>query len=333
MREQHSNRGRRRRRGAWVAAVAVALMSVVASPPSLRAAESPGPVAEEPADAWLGGDGAVPPPEAGVVEGGSRFALLAASRGGNRMTIRWPNPGPAATEVTVWASADEPGHWGVRDWRRFPMAVTRTGEGESWEAAVPVASVAVPTVYSVRGVIDGLPRVSGLRIFRPERAGMTEPTSPFLGFVDGFEEGLEGWEGPVVEGRAGVVSRSTNALSGRWSLRVEVPPGRGSVVVGTVRIRGWMLREPGVTAVRLAVRTESGEGRLRLALHSRARTDRLAVHPVVDEPRVGPQWQRVEVPLEAFRGLEPGAVDWFSVQLVAESGRALLLDDVELELR
>ena len=171
-----------RRPGSWraaaVAATLVVVTALAALRPTLRAADSLPAAAEEPADAWLTGEGMAPPAEAGAVEGGARFAGVVAARSGNRMIVRWPNSGPAATEVTVMASADEPGHWGVRDWRKYPMTATRTAEGESWEVAVPIPTVGVPTVYCVRGVVEGLPRVSGLRIFRPNRAGMTEPTTP-----------------------------------------------------------------------------------------------------------------------------------------------------------
>lgn len=289
----------------------------------------PAPAPEPVADEALS-DG-VPPPDAGAVEPGGRGSILTAVREGSRMAIRWvPADGVQPADPVAWVSTGAPGHWPARDWRRWTL---KEEAGGVRVARVPVVSASEPVVYCVGERVGEVRRCSPLRVFRPEAAGFREPTAPFLGFLEGFEDGIEGWEGPAGAGREGALRASSQALAGRGALRMEVPAERGSVTVGTPRIRGWMFREHAVSAVRVAVRTESGNGRLRFALHSRTGTDGLAVHPVAFEPVVGPGWQRIEVPVEAFAGLRALEVDWFSVQFLAESGRALLLDDVELVLR
>src|SRR4051794_22075116 len=48
--------------------------------------------------------------------------------------------------VTLVASADELGHWPVRDWRSYPMMLA---EG-AWSARPPIDDIHVPLVYFVR---------------------------------------------------------------------------------------------------------------------------------------------------------------------------------------
>lgn len=280
------------------------------------------------ADEWWTGEfasprGAAPAPAAGVFDGVSGVA-----RDG-RLRVRW-SPPASVTGIEVLASTDSPGHWRVRDWRRYPMAPEGAG---SWQASIPVPSVEVPTFYLVRATLAGKPTDSPPRIFRPRLAGLTQPTFPFTGFLEGFEEGVDAWE---LIGRASVpgsLGWSNHAASGRHALRVVVPSGRGSVTIGTVRVRGWMLVEHPVVALRWMARTESGEGRVRCALHSRARTPDLAVHESREEWVVGPGWRQVEVPLVGLPHLRPADVDWLTLQFRAEAGGVLLVDDLELVLR
>ncbi|MGE3311406.1 MAG: hypothetical protein AB7O66_15675 [Limisphaerales bacterium] len=235
--------------------------------------------------------------------------------------------GPVETP-RVLASTDAPGHWPSRDWRAWPM----TGGKGAWEARIPLESARTPVVYFVEAGA-GSTNVSAMRWFRPGLAGVTEPTRPFTGHLEGFEQGLGGWEwGGSGDGAMGMTT-SSQAWTGRAALRLEVPRGRASATIGTVRLRGWMLVEHAPVNLVMAARTESGVGKLRLALHGGARSDDLAVYPARREFEVGPAWRRIEVPLESFVNLRPSTVDWLTVQFLADGGRAVLLDDVELELR
>ncbi len=292
-----------------------------------------------------GGDGwssdVRPPSEFGrrrVAGATGIYGNLTARVAERHMVVRWTPPRSVAATgpiPVVRASTDTPGKRVLRDWRPWPMKRT---EGGAFEARIPVPSVEVPTAYFLSRELREATEASPVREFWPRLAGMTEPTEPFRGFVEGFEDGASGWELVTAVGDASPgrhLRLSTNALSGGGALRVEIPPGRGSVTVGTVRVRGWMLTEHPVEAIRVAARTESGEGRLGCVLHSRARAgaDDLAVHPARGEFRVLPAWQRLEVPVEAFVGLRPYWVDWLTLQFFGDSGGAVLLDDLELVLR
>jgi hypothetical protein len=284
----------------------------------------------QPADDWLGEDRVIVPGSSSALTGPLNEAskeVLSAVPAGGWLQVTWqPETSPRGTVVVV-ASTGRIGPGVLRDWREYPM--TRTGP--VWVARLPLASGREPLVYAVRewGPDRTLWRGTAPRIFHPLRSGDVEPTFPFTGFLEGFEEGWEGWERADGRPSESVLSRSDDAWSGRRALRVEVPVGRGSITVGTVRVQGWMLWEHDLVSIRMMVRTEGGEGRLRVALHSRARTPDLAVHPA-PEVVVGPEWRRLEWALETFVGLKRREVDWMTLHFLAEEGVVLLLDDVEL---
>ncbi|MCC6232014.1 MAG: hypothetical protein IT580_05190, partial [Verrucomicrobiales bacterium] len=141
------------------------------------------------------------------------------------------------------------------------------------------------------------------------------------------------WELVSARAAGAALARSEEAWLGGASLRVEVPPGRGSVTIGTPQIRGWMLEEFGVRAIRFVAKTTRNPGSLKLALHVGTGTDRMAVHGATREWEVGSTWTRVELALEDLPRLDPRGVDWFSIQFRAESGTSLLLDELELVVR
>jgi hypothetical protein len=255
-----------------------------------------------------------------------------------RIAVTWVPPGDAGAAkratgtVEVLASTGRPGHWLSRDWRRWKMEQTASG----WRAVVPVETVDEPIAYYVRHLEEGRSRVSPVRLFRTPGSELLAPTFVFTGFLDGFEEGIAGWEPVAAALPETAVTHSQRALTGRGALRLEVPAGRASVTVGTVRIQGWMLLEHAPVAVRFAARLEDATGRkedvgrIGCALHGNARTPDVAIYPTLGEFTIGREWRRLEIPIEAFTGLRPGTVDWFTIQFRADSGRALLVDDLEL---
>ena len=129
------------------------------------------------------------------------------------------------------------------------------------------------------------------------------------------------------------LSWSEEAWRGRRSLRVEVPAGRASVTVGTPQVRGWMLVERDVRSIRVMVRTVRGVGRVTLALQARTEAGELSVHEDPREWAVTDSWARVELVVGALPRLASRDVDWFSLQFRAEPGAALLVDELELEVR
>lgn len=287
---------------------------------------------EEPGvDAWC--SGTIPGLEAEASPGW--FEDLKASVVGEerRLAVVWAPPREVGTNgaAVVEVSTGRAGHWPSRDWKRWPMQPS----AEGWRAMVAVASVEAPLVYFVRytAPAGGRAVASPLRLFRTVASDLTTPTFVFNGFLDGFEEGIPGWEAVAAGLPETVLQASAKALTGRGALRMEVPPGRASVTVGTVRVQGWMLEEHAPVALRFAARTESGDGQVHCDLHGFARTPQVAIYPTQADFPIGPEWRRLEVPMEAFTGLRPGTVDWFTIQFRAESGRALLVDDLELVLR
>lgn len=284
----------------------------------------------QPADDWLREEGVTVPgsaPASAAALAEAFDASLTAAPVDGWLQVTWqPVEAPQGTAVVV-ASTGRVGPGVLRDWREYAM--TRTGA--VWVARLPLGSGREPVIYALREMGPDRTLLGGTppRIFHPLRAGDLEPTFPFTGFLEGFEEGWEGWERADGRPSDSVLSRSEDAWSGRRALRVEVPRGRGSITVGTVRVQGWMLWENDLVSIRMMARTEGGEGRLRVALHSRARTPDLAVHPA-PEVVVGPEWRRLEWALESFVGLRRREVDWMTLHFLAEEGVVLLLDDVEL---
>ncbi len=261
--------------------------------------------------------------------------LVSAAFMDRRMRVAWEGAtnGTAASTGSqvprVLVSTDAPGHWLVRDWRSWPMS----GRPGAWEARIPLVSASTPVVYFVEASGAGTTNASAMRWFRPQLAGVTEPTLPFTGHLEGFEQGMVGWEWGGSGDGSPWMTVSKEAWSGRGALRIEVPSGRASATVGTVRVRGWMLMEHAPRQVVVVARTEKGTGKIRMALHGDARSPGLAVFPAKSEFEVGTRWRRIEVPLDSFVNLRASSVDWLTIQFLSESGRAVLLDDLELELR
>lgn len=293
--------------------------------------------AQEPPDRWLTNAPSVAYPEALRALPGVPAADVGELAGGaarRGFQVLWTGAVAAATSNAVprlhlsWGESDV---WTARDWRSQAMQRDSTGSG--WRAWVPVPSVELTAAYAVVFGAAGSEAITPLREFDPRAAGLGEATFPFRGLVEGFEEGIDGWEIASGGARTNSLTWSTQALTGQHALRLEVPPGKGSVTVGTVRLRGWMLREYDAVALRIALRTEAGEGRVAVALHSHARRPDLATHPAPGELPLENRWVRLEIPLTAFVQLRAAAVDGLTIQFLAEPGRALLLDDVELVLR
>ncbi|MBX3745062.1 MAG: hypothetical protein KF833_07105 [Verrucomicrobiae bacterium] len=286
------------------------------------------PAATTPPDAWLPA-GWTHPASAAIDRDDALYQRLAGRSSGRRLEIRWePEPGPEVDHATAWVSTDPLDERVVRDWRTVPME----RESGAWTARIALPTIDAPSLYFVQAGRNGRVTASPARAFHPRPAGWDAPTYPFSGYLEGFEDGADAWE-LVAGGKSGDLSVSAQALSGRAALRVQVPSGRGSVTIGSARLRGWMIEEHRPLAVRLAVRTEFASGRVHLSLHSRARTPDLAVHPAAWGVMVDDRWRRVEVPLGDFASLRAPQVDWLTIQFFADSGTALLLDDVELVMR
>lgn len=225
--------------------------------------------------------------------------------------------------VSVFASADAPGHWPVRDWREF-ATIER---GTNWEAKIPVDDVDVPVAYFVSKVRSGQTNFSPMRLAYPRELGLEEPTRIFWPFIEGFEEGAASWR--LAAADSGTMKISTEAKNGHAALRVSLPADKRSVTIGTTRIRGWRTLHPGIRGLSLWLRTRGGEATVRLALHVNALTSNQVVSVSPLEGRVTDQWQRVDVSFDSFPKLAPANVDWFTLEFIADGPREILVDDLQ----
>ena len=110
-----------------------------------------------PADQWITNFVQFPPRGATNTLRHVGFETLHAEAIAGKLKLSWQNPALTTNAVvTALASADEPGHWPVRDWRAFPMTL----RGAQWETAVPIDNIDVPLVYFVRAVTATATNVS-----------------------------------------------------------------------------------------------------------------------------------------------------------------------------
>lgn len=300
-------------RRAWAAGLLAGVLL-----PALRAEE---------ADRWLLPPGVFPEGAPAARLTTNQAAGLAGAAAGGRLRVTWPPPAPPTNAaVRLRFSTDAPGRWPARHWRATPM-VWREG---AWRADVAVITTEVPMIYFAETTEDGPAQATPMRIFFPAQAGVTRRASLSWAFLEGFEEGHEGWTLATGATSAPPLEIVSPGASGRRALAVTVPPGRASVAVATTVLRGWMLLEHGPAALRFAARTDAVEGRLRVKLLANAGSPEFVLHEGPPAEAVGPAWRRVEVPFAAFPRLRARDVDRLVIEFASRAGQRLLLDDVEL---
>ncbi|MFN0067989.1 MAG: hypothetical protein ACKVYV_10170 [Limisphaerales bacterium] len=289
--------------------------------PALRAGE---------ADRWLHPPGIFPEGTPAARLTTNEAAGLSGTAAQGRLRVTWPPPAPPANAaVRLRHSTDAPGHWPARHWRTLPM----TWRDGAWHADVPVVMLEAPVIYfaeTTDGANDTKAQATPMRIFFPAQAGLTRPANLRWAFLEGFEEGHEGWALATGATNALPLETVSPGASGRHALAVAVPPGRASVAVTTTALRGWMLLEHGAAALRLSARTDAGEGRLRVKLLANAGSPEFVLHEGPPAETVGPAWRRVEIPLAAYPRLRVRDVDRLVIEFAGRAGQRLLVDDVEL---
>ena len=242
-----------------------------------------------------------------------------------KLTLRNPALDPNAV-VTAYASADDPGHWPVRDWHVFPLG----RRGGQWDTAVPIDNVDVPLVYFVRAATATATNVSPMRICRPRVAGLEEPSRIFWPFLEGFELGTEGWR--MIANVSDSPPLATDPLSknGHAALLVSLPAGQHSVTVGTTRVRGWQVEQEFATGLRLWLRAKQGSGQARFTLLANAygTNQVIGVFPHVTVLR--DRWQRVDLLFSALPAFPLGNLDFFTIEFLGVGPREFLLDDLSL---
>ena len=304
---------------------AVRTLLVLALNVSALAAQEPARAPQKlPFDAWLTNAVQFPPYPTAPAPDPRLFAALHSEVIGDQLKVLWPAPSNAQASVTLHASAASPGHWPMRDWRRYDMT-WRSGE---WEANLPVEDLSVPIVYYVRALGNSATNHSPNRVVHPARSGLDLPSKIFWPFLEGFENGLDGWR--VLAGDLAPPRIAGQAHDGNAALLVIVPAGKNPAGIATTRVRGWQIVLEGATGLRLWMRTRSGEGRVNFGLYAAAYSPD---HATRDWPRqitVGPAWQKIDLSFAELReGFPLGETDLFSIEFAPGEAREYLIDDFQ----
>ncbi|MBI3191737.1 MAG: hypothetical protein HYZ36_03650 [Pedosphaera parvula] len=287
------------------------------------AAQAPRP----PADAWVTNFVQFPPGTSTNSVHHQGFENLHAEALAGSLRVSWQpvQMVPGAT-ATVLASADDLGHWPARDWRRYPMAVQR----DHWAASLPVDNLEVPVVYFVEQRTSGSTNVSLMRVCHPRRAGLSEPSRVFWPFLDGFEEGIEGWWLVGTPTELPPLNTDPTAKNGRAALRVKVPPNKRSMTLATTRVRGWQILQQTARGVRLWLRTKAGSGKARFTLLANAYTSDQSVSVCATEPVINEQWQKVDLAFSLFPKVPLADVDLLTIEFIGQGPLEFLVDDLQL---
>lgn len=255
------------------------------------------------------------------------FEKLHAEAIAGSLRIGWQSAEPGTnTTVIAWASADEPGHWPARDWRPY----STSAHGNRWEASIPVDNVDVPLIYFVEAKSAGSSAVSLMRVCHPRRAGLEEPSRVFWPFLEGFEEGIEGWRLVGESADLPPLRLDPAAKNGRAALRVTVPPGKRSVTLATTRLRGWQILQQTASGMRVWLRTKQGTGKVRFTLLADAHTTNQVVSICPTEPAITEQWQRVDVAFSMFPRLPLANADLLTLEFIGQGPLEFLVDDLQL---
>lgn len=273
---------------------------------------------EPAADRWLTEAGARPERFAEAAVMTNEFATLRAEAVAGVLQVKC-DEGESFAELQLIASADAPGHWPARDWR--VLAMRRAGPG--WLTDIPVDSPDVPQIYFVAARVNGRPVVSPMRLALPRALGLERSSRLFWAFIEGFEQGLDGWRAT-----GGGLRTNAMARSGRAALAVQVPAGRKSVSVESTRLRGWFIQEHGAEGVALWLRTAAGSGRAVFTLAAQAFSTNQVMSRRSESVSVSTNWAKARLTFESFPKMPLADLDLMILEFVAEPGTELLLDDV-----
>jgi hypothetical protein len=273
------------------------------------------------ADTWLTNAPALPSDFYGASRTSNLFHTLRAEVIAERLRVSWESTAPVEDAHVVF-SADAPGHWPARDWRSLKMQ----RHGTNWQAEFPVDSLNVPLVYFLLASNHGEVTASPMRVARPRALGLEQSTRLFWSFIEGFEQGLEGWR--VLHGPP--LRTHPAAKHGRSALALQIPSGQRSITVATTRLRGWFLQEHRAAGIELWMRTRGNTGAAAFELMANAFSTNQVIARRADATLIGPRWSKIELPFSRFPKFPLGDLDMISIELTGEPGTEFLLDDVAL---
>ncbi len=167
---------------------------------------------------------------------------------------------------------------------------------------------------------------SPMRIASARALGLEQPTRIFWPFLEGFEQGLQGWR--IIDGPE--LHTGLPPKNGRAALAIRVPDSKRSVTVVTTRLRGWFLEEHGATGIALWLRTRTGSAAAVFTVFANAFSTNQIVARRAAPTVITDRWTNVELPFQSFPRFPIGEVDLFSIELTGQPGTEFLLDDVEL---
>jgi hypothetical protein len=232
-------------------------------------------------------------------------------------------PSTNVKSFTIHYSLGTEGHWFARDWRSFPASL----KGQTWDCIIPVETLDLPFLYLAR--VEWLDRTtsSPLHQIDPDELGMKSPTQPFWGFIEGFEQGLEGWFPTGAENPMKVVGSPVK--TGKSALQITIPSKRNSASIITSRIRGAQITMTGSIGITLEARSNS-KARLRFTVfEKRGEPDqRLLQFPT--EIEIDKNWKKIELPLASLPDRHLVDLDTFGIEAIGEPLTQVFLDDLNL---
>ncbi len=231
-----------------------------------------------------------------------------------------------APVMTLIASVDAPGQWLARDWRRQSME----RRGVRYEATLPVEDIHVPVIYCVEVIQGTVTNASPLRMCVPLDLGMESPSRTPWAFVEGFEQGLEGWQLAGEDFSGAAIRASETAHDGGHSLSLSLPARKHSVTAISTRLRGWKVEQHRAVGLRLWLRVAQGEGRARISVMANGRSPEQVIHTFSDEPVSAGDWRKVELPFVSLDAAFRTGINLLSIEFIGVGPAELLVDDIEL---
>lgn len=280
-----------------------------------------------PGDGWISNRVKFPPFVPGNSVRFTGFEQVHAEALAGQLRVIWPGAPTNLLAATVWLSADRLGHWLARDWRRIPMRFS----GTDAEALVPAEDLELPVAYFIEAVGLTNTNASLMRSVLPLEAGLELPTRLFWSYLDGFEDGIDGWR--MVAPTNGFLKIATLPRTGRHALSVTTPDAKTSVSIGTTRARGRHFLRPEVEGVSIWLRTLNGSGQARFSVVANAFATNEARTVFPNEFPITAEWRKVALLKSGFANLPLTEIDFVSIELRSADATEFLLDDLELITR